>query len=74
MTQDIRLSARTRPDEIRIWQHGELPLPEWMPPHMIGDIEFNGTFEVSTDHGPRSRSSRKYSDRATWHCLGLSHR
>jgi hypothetical protein len=51
MTQDIRLSARTRPDEIRIWQHGELPLPEWMPPHMIGDIEFNGTFEVSTDHG-----------------------
>lgn len=51
MTQDIRLSARTRPDEIRSWQHGELPLPEWMPPHMIGDIEFNGTFEVSTNHG-----------------------
>lgn len=50
MTHDI-LSTRTRFDEIRACRHGELPLPEWIPPHMIGDIELNGTFEVSTDHG-----------------------
>lgn len=49
MTHDIRLSTRTRFDEIRAWRHGELPLPEWIPPHMIGDIELNGTFEVSTE-------------------------
>jgi len=51
MTRDVRLSTRTRSDEIRLWRHGELPLPEWMPSHMIGDIALNGTFEVGTDGG-----------------------
>src|SRR5882757_2000324 len=51
MDCDVRLSTRTHADEIRVWQHGELPLPEWIPPHIIGNIAANGTFEVVTERG-----------------------
>ncbi|PDT76574.1 ParB/Srx family N-terminal domain-containing protein [Bradyrhizobium sp. C9] len=37
--------------EIRTWTHGQLPMPDWVPPHMAGGIEANGTFAVATELG-----------------------
>jgi hypothetical protein len=37
--------------EIRTWTHGEFPMPDWVPPHLAGGIESNGTFMVSTELG-----------------------
>ena len=51
MNFDVRLSTRTHADEIRVWRHGELPLPEWIQPHIIRDVATNGTFEVATERG-----------------------
>lgn len=43
--------------EVRIWTHGELPMPDWVPRHMTGGIESNGTFMLSTELG-RARVHR----------------
>lgn len=51
MAADVRLSTRIHADEIRTWRYGDLPLPDWVPPHIIGDIAPNGTFEVVTESG-----------------------
>jgi len=51
MNADVRQSSRKSADEIRIWQHGDIPLPDWMPAHIIGDIAANGTFELATERG-----------------------
>jgi hypothetical protein len=48
---DVRRSTRTHADEIRLWRPGEQPVPDWMPPHIVGNIAANGTFEVATDRG-----------------------
>lgn len=36
---------------IRIWKHGEFPMPDWVPQHMTGGIEANGTFALETELG-----------------------
>jgi hypothetical protein len=36
---------------IRIWTHGEFPMPDWVPQHMAGGIEPNGTFMLATELG-----------------------
>lgn len=51
MNVDVRLSTRTHADEIRVWRHGELPMPEWIQPHIIRNVATNGTFEVATERG-----------------------
>ncbi|SEB75819.1 DUF6551 family protein [Bradyrhizobium erythrophlei] len=37
--------------EIRTWTHGQFPMPDWVPPHMAGGIEANGTFALATELG-----------------------
>jgi hypothetical protein len=37
--------------DVRTWTHGEFPMPDWVPPHMAGGIEPNGTFALSTELG-----------------------
>lgn len=37
--------------DIRIWKHGEFPMPDWVPRHMAGGIEANGTFVLETELG-----------------------
>ena len=52
MTYNQRLSAGTHgSDNIRIWTHGEFPMPDWVPQHMAGGIESNGTFMLATELG-----------------------
>jgi hypothetical protein len=51
MAPDVRLATRIHADEIRMWQYGNMPLPDWMPAHIVGDIAANGTFEVVTEFG-----------------------
>ena len=51
MAPDVRLSTRIQADEIRLWRHGDMPLPDWIPPHIVGQIAANGTFEVTTERG-----------------------
>lgn len=36
---------------VRAWTHGQLHMPDWIPRHMAGGIEANGTFEIMTDVG-----------------------
>ncbi len=36
---------------VRIWKHGEFPMPDWILPFMVKGIEANGTFIVSTEVG-----------------------
>src|SRR3982074_2625840 len=36
---------------VRIWTHGEFPMPHWVPQHMAGGIEPNGTFMLATELG-----------------------
>ena len=36
---------------IRIWTHGEFPMPDWVPQHIAGGIEPNGTFTLATELG-----------------------
>lgn len=38
-------------EAIRAWKHGEFPMPDWVPQHMSGSIESNGTFVVETELG-----------------------
>jgi hypothetical protein len=56
MAYSPHLSIRSE-SEVRIWTHGELPMPDWVPPHMAGGIESNGTFMLSTKLG-RARVHR----------------
>ena len=51
MPSDVRLSSRNYADEIRLWRHGDMPVPNWIPPHIVGNIAANGTFEVATERG-----------------------
>jgi hypothetical protein len=50
MTHNHGVSATTH-SNIRTWKHGELPMPDWIPRHIAGGIECNGTFELETDLG-----------------------
>lgn len=50
MTHNHGVSATTHIN-IRTWKHGELPMPDWIPRHIAGGIECNGTFELETDLG-----------------------
>ena len=50
MTSNPHLSSR-HTSEVRTWTHGEFPMPDWVPPHMTGGIEHNGTFTLSTELG-----------------------
>jgi hypothetical protein len=36
---------------VRTWKCGELPMPDWIPRHMTGGIEANGTFALNTALG-----------------------
>lgn len=51
MTNSHLLSIATQGTNIRIWRHGEFPMPEWVRERIIGGIEANGTFLVETDLG-----------------------
>jgi ParB-like nuclease domain len=51
MTSNVRRLASTQTDNIRTWTHGELPMPDWVPPHMAGGIQANGTFALETELG-----------------------
>jgi hypothetical protein len=49
MVYNQRLSKSPHASEsIRIWTHGALPMPDWVPQHMAGGIEINGTFMLTT--------------------------
>jgi hypothetical protein len=50
MAYSPHLSARSE-SAVRTWTHGELPMPDWVPQHMAGGIESNGTFVLSTELG-----------------------
>jgi hypothetical protein len=50
MAYSPHLSVRSE-SEVRTWTHGELPMPDWVPQHMAGGIESNGTFMLSTELG-----------------------
>jgi hypothetical protein len=51
MTYNQHLSANADGGDIRIWKHGEFPMPDWVPQHMAGGIEANGTFALETGLG-----------------------
>jgi len=51
MTYNERLSINAPSSNIRIWKHGQFPMPDWIPPHMAGGIEANGTFALKTELG-----------------------
>jgi len=52
MTCNQRLSSSMLvSDNIRIWRHGAFPMPDWVPQHMDGGIEPNGTFMLATELG-----------------------
>lgn len=51
MTFHQQLSTKAHSSGIRVWRHGELPMPDWIPQHMAGGIESNGTFPLETDRG-----------------------
>jgi hypothetical protein len=51
MTYDQRLSINAHSSNIRVWKHGQFPMPDWIPPHMAGGIEANGTFALETELG-----------------------
>lgn len=50
MTHDQRLTVNEA-GSIRIWKNGQFPMPDWMPPHMSGGLEANGTFILETELG-----------------------
>ncbi len=53
MTRNQHLSAETHTNNsIRAWRYGELPMPGWVPKHIAGGIESNGTFALATGVGP----------------------
>jgi ParB-like nuclease domain len=49
MRENANLS--TQDIDVRTWTHGEFPMPDWVPPHMAGGMEPNGTFALSTGLG-----------------------
>jgi ParB-like nuclease family protein len=52
MTYNQYLSASIHGSgNIRIWTHGEFPMPDWVAQHMAGGIESNGTFMLATELG-----------------------
>jgi ParB-like nuclease domain len=51
MTYNQHLSTAQNHPNIRIWTHGEFPMPDWIPQHMVGGIEPNGTFMLATELG-----------------------
>lgn len=51
MTHNQHLLASTHNIDIRLWKHGEFPMPDWVPQHMVGGIEANGTFVLETEFG-----------------------
>lgn len=51
MTYNQQLSTAQNHPNIRIWTYGELPIPDWIPQHMVGEIEPNGTFMLATELG-----------------------
>lgn len=51
MTCNQCLSISTHGGNTRTWTHGELPMPDWVPQHMAGGIEANGTFALETELG-----------------------
>jgi len=34
-------------DRIQTWRHGKSRIPDWVSPHMVGDIAANGTFIIN---------------------------
>jgi hypothetical protein len=56
MTYSPHLSTKSE-SEVRTWTHGEFPMPDWVPQHMAGGIESNGTFMLLTELG-RARVHR----------------
>jgi hypothetical protein len=46
-----RLSTTTQSRNIRSWRYGEVPMPDWVPPHIAATIEPNGTFALETELG-----------------------
>ncbi|MBR0756403.1 hypothetical protein JQ604_29855 [Bradyrhizobium jicamae] len=51
MAHDLPTLATRDGCEIRTWTHGHFPMPDWVPPHMAGGIEANGTFTLATELG-----------------------
>ncbi|QUS39631.1 hypothetical protein RPMA_12860 [Tardiphaga alba] len=51
MTTDQRYSVNSEGSDIRAWTHGSLPMPDWVPQHMAGGIQTNGTFSIETELG-----------------------
>lgn len=51
MTYSQHLSTSIQGSHIRIWTHGEFPMPDWVPQYMAGGIEPNGTFMLTTELG-----------------------
>lgn len=50
MTYDRDPSGCT-PLSVRTWTHGSFPMPDWLPQHMVGGIEANGSFTLDTELG-----------------------
>jgi hypothetical protein len=51
MTYSQQLSTAQNRSHMRIWTHGELPMPDWVPEAYGGGIEPNGTFMLTTELG-----------------------
>lgn len=51
MTYNLQSSLIADAAAIRTWQHGQFPMPDWVPQHMTGGVESNGTFALETGLG-----------------------
>jgi hypothetical protein len=52
VTKDDKMHQHLSHDgNIRLWKHGEFPMPDWVSQHMLGQIEANGTFITETELG-----------------------
>ncbi len=45
------LQSSQHEGNVRLWRHGEFPMPDWVPGYMAGGIEANGTFILETELG-----------------------
>lgn len=43
MTRNQNVTDRAHSINIRAWKYGQLPMPDWVPQHIAGGIEPNGT-------------------------------
>jgi hypothetical protein len=49
--QNERIPSNPSGSNIKVWKHGQFPMPDWLPQYMAGGIGANGTFMLKTELG-----------------------